>query len=97
MVTSPRADRDVFRLAPSMDEGVLRTVAERLEFRATDPGTSSCRRRTSTVCRCRRRAGFWRSDAAPASRSARCAGGSPRMWPCSGSITAKPCLTGLAS
>ena len=38
MVTSPRADRDVFRLAPSMDEGVLRTVAERLEFRATDPG-----------------------------------------------------------
>jgi ubiquinone/menaquinone biosynthesis C-methylase UbiE len=28
----------VFRLAPSMDDAVLRTVAERLEFRATDPG-----------------------------------------------------------
>ena len=38
MVTSPREDRDVFRLAPSMDEAVLRTVADRLEFRATDAG-----------------------------------------------------------
>ena len=38
MVTSPRKDRDVFRLAPSMDQSVLRTVAERLEFRATDAG-----------------------------------------------------------
>jgi len=38
MVTSPREDRDVFRLAPSMDEAVLQTVAARLEFRATDPG-----------------------------------------------------------
>jgi ubiquinone/menaquinone biosynthesis C-methylase UbiE len=38
MVTSPREDRDVFRLAPSMDEAVLRTVAERLEFRGTDVG-----------------------------------------------------------
>jgi ubiquinone/menaquinone biosynthesis C-methylase UbiE len=36
MVTSPREDRDVYRLAPSVDEAVLRTVAERLEFRATD-------------------------------------------------------------
>lgn len=35
---SSREDRDVFRLAPSMDEAVLRTVAERLEFRATDTG-----------------------------------------------------------
>ena len=38
MVASPREDRDVFRLAPSMDEAVLQTVAARLEFRATDPG-----------------------------------------------------------
>ena len=38
MVTTPREDRDVFRLAPSMDEAVLRTVADRLEFRATDAG-----------------------------------------------------------
>ena len=38
MTTSGREDRDVFRLAPSMDEDVLRTVADRLEFRATDPG-----------------------------------------------------------
>ncbi len=38
MVTSPREDRDVFRLAPTMDAAVLQTVAERLEFRATDPG-----------------------------------------------------------
>ncbi len=38
MATSGRGDRDVFRLAPSMDEAVLQTVAERLEFRATDPG-----------------------------------------------------------
>lgn len=38
MVTSPREDRDVFRLAPSMDSAVLQTVAERLEFRATDAG-----------------------------------------------------------
>jgi len=38
MVTGPRDDRDVFRLAPSMDAAVLRTVADRLEFRATDAG-----------------------------------------------------------
>ena len=38
MATSGRGDRDVFRLAPSMDEAVLQTMAERLEFRATDPG-----------------------------------------------------------
>ena len=38
MGSSQREDRDVFRLAPSMDEAVLRTVAERLEFRGTDPG-----------------------------------------------------------
>ena len=38
MVTSPREDRDVFRLAPGMDDTVLQTVADRLEFRATDPG-----------------------------------------------------------
>jgi SAM-dependent methyltransferase len=38
MATSPREDRDVFRLAPTMDAVVLQTVAERLEFRATDPG-----------------------------------------------------------
>ena len=38
MGTSPREDRDVFRLAPSMDDALLQTVAARLEFRATDPG-----------------------------------------------------------
>ncbi len=40
VMTGPenREDRDVFRLAPSMEDGVLETVAERLEFRATDPG-----------------------------------------------------------
>jgi SAM-dependent methyltransferase len=38
MDTSSRGDRDVFRLAPSMDDALLQTVAARLEFRATDPG-----------------------------------------------------------
>jgi ubiquinone/menaquinone biosynthesis C-methylase UbiE len=38
MVASPREDRDVFRLAPNMDDAVLATVADRLEFRATDAG-----------------------------------------------------------
>ena len=33
-----RDDRDVFRLAPSMDASVLRTIADRLEFRGTDEG-----------------------------------------------------------
>jgi ubiquinone/menaquinone biosynthesis C-methylase UbiE len=33
-----RDDRDVFRLAPSLDEAVLDTIATRLEFRVTDPG-----------------------------------------------------------
>ena len=33
-----REDRDVFRLAPTMDDGEIQTVAARLEFRATDPG-----------------------------------------------------------
>jgi 2-polyprenyl-3-methyl-5-hydroxy-6-metoxy-1,4-benzoquinol methylase len=36
--TENRVDRDVFRLAPTMDDGVLETMAERLEFRATDRG-----------------------------------------------------------
>jgi SAM-dependent methyltransferase len=36
--SSSRDDRDVFRLAPSMDEAVLKTIADRLEFRVTDPG-----------------------------------------------------------
>jgi SAM-dependent methyltransferase len=31
-----RDDRDVFRLAPSVDASVLRTIADRLEFRGTD-------------------------------------------------------------
>jgi hypothetical protein len=33
-----RGDRDVFRLAPSMDESMMTTIAERLENRGTDPG-----------------------------------------------------------
>jgi ubiquinone/menaquinone biosynthesis C-methylase UbiE len=33
-----RDDRDIFRLAPSMDEAVLETIAARLEFRGTDEG-----------------------------------------------------------
>ena len=33
-----RDDRDVFRLAPTMDASVLRTIADRLEFRGTDEG-----------------------------------------------------------
>ena len=39
MGVTPREDRDVFRLAPTMNVTVLRTVADRLEFRATDPVT----------------------------------------------------------
>lgn len=31
-----RADRDIFRLAPSMDASVVQTIADRLEFRRTD-------------------------------------------------------------
>jgi ubiquinone/menaquinone biosynthesis C-methylase UbiE len=41
-VTNPgstaREDRDIFRLAPSMDPVVLETIAARLEFRGTDEG-----------------------------------------------------------
>ena len=41
-VTNPgsaaRDDRDIFRLAPSMDQPVLETIAARLEFRGTDEG-----------------------------------------------------------
>jgi ubiquinone/menaquinone biosynthesis C-methylase UbiE len=41
-VTNPgsttRDDRDIFRLAPSMDQAVLETIAARLEFRGTDEG-----------------------------------------------------------
>ena len=41
-VTNPgptaRTDRDIFRLAPSMDATVLETIAARLEFRGTDQG-----------------------------------------------------------
>jgi ubiquinone/menaquinone biosynthesis C-methylase UbiE len=33
-----RDDRDIFRLAPSMDAEVLETIAARLEFRGTDDG-----------------------------------------------------------
>jgi len=33
-----RTDRDIYRLAPSMDAGVLDTIAARLEFRGTDDG-----------------------------------------------------------
>jgi ubiquinone/menaquinone biosynthesis C-methylase UbiE len=33
-----RDDRDVFRLAPKMDAAVLKMIAARLEFRATDEG-----------------------------------------------------------
>ncbi|HEY9482061.1 MAG TPA: methyltransferase domain-containing protein [Micromonosporaceae bacterium] len=33
-----RDDRDIFRLAPTMDTSVLQTIADRLEFRGTDEG-----------------------------------------------------------
>ena len=33
-----RDDRDIFRLAPSMDAEVLKAIAARLEFRGTDDG-----------------------------------------------------------
>jgi ubiquinone/menaquinone biosynthesis C-methylase UbiE len=33
-----REDRDIFRLAPTMDAAVLETIAARLEFRGTDQG-----------------------------------------------------------
>ena len=33
-----RHDRDIFRLAPSMDAEVLQAIAARLEFRGTDDG-----------------------------------------------------------
>ena len=36
--TAARDDRDIFRLAPSMDATVLETIAARLEFRGTDEG-----------------------------------------------------------
>jgi len=35
---SPRTDRDIFRLAPTMDGAVLEAIAARLEFRGTDEG-----------------------------------------------------------
>jgi ubiquinone/menaquinone biosynthesis C-methylase UbiE len=37
-MTAARDDRDIFRLAPSMDAAVLETIAARLEFRGTDEG-----------------------------------------------------------
>ena len=36
--SAERHDRDIFRLAPEMDADVLQTIADRLEFRATDQG-----------------------------------------------------------
>lgn len=36
--STARADRDVYRLAPSMEASVLEMMAARLEFRATDEG-----------------------------------------------------------
>jgi ubiquinone/menaquinone biosynthesis C-methylase UbiE len=36
--SAARQDRDIFRLAPSMDATVLETIAARLEFRGTDDG-----------------------------------------------------------
>jgi ubiquinone/menaquinone biosynthesis C-methylase UbiE len=36
--STARDDRDIFRLAPSMDATVLETIAARLEFRGTDEG-----------------------------------------------------------
>ena len=36
--SSARDDRDIYRLAPSMDAAVLETIAARLEFRGTDEG-----------------------------------------------------------
>jgi ubiquinone/menaquinone biosynthesis C-methylase UbiE len=36
--SAARDDRDIFRLAPSMDPTVLETIAARLEFRGTDQG-----------------------------------------------------------
>jgi ubiquinone/menaquinone biosynthesis C-methylase UbiE len=33
-----RSDRDIYRLAPSMDTAVLGIIADRLEFRGVDPG-----------------------------------------------------------
>jgi ubiquinone/menaquinone biosynthesis C-methylase UbiE len=36
--STAREDRDIFRLAPSMDPAVLDTIAARLEFRGTDDG-----------------------------------------------------------
>lgn len=36
--STARDDRDIFRLAPSMDAAVLETIAARLEFRGTDDG-----------------------------------------------------------
>jgi ubiquinone/menaquinone biosynthesis C-methylase UbiE len=36
--SAARDDRDIFRLAPSMDPAVVETIATRLEFRGTDEG-----------------------------------------------------------
>ena len=36
--STPRDDRDIYRLAPSADAAVLDVIADRLEFRGTDDG-----------------------------------------------------------
>jgi SAM-dependent methyltransferase len=36
--STPRDDRDIYRLAPSADAAVLEVIADRLEFRGTDDG-----------------------------------------------------------
>jgi ubiquinone/menaquinone biosynthesis C-methylase UbiE len=36
--SAARTDRDIYRLAPTMDNAVLETIAARLEFRAADEG-----------------------------------------------------------
>jgi SAM-dependent methyltransferase len=36
--STPRDDRDIYRLAPSADASVLQVIADRLEFRGTDDG-----------------------------------------------------------
>jgi hypothetical protein len=93
-VTNPgptaRDDRDIFRLAPSMDPAVLETIAARLEFRGTDEGYARRSQAYSRACRWPTPGGSWPWAAAPASRCVPSGASPGQRWPSSASTTARP-------
>ena len=88
--TTARDDRDIFRLAPSMDATVLETIAARLEFRGTDEGYARRSQAYLHACRWPTPGGSWPSAAAPASKCAPSGASPGQTPPSSASTTARP-------